>query len=214
MGIPGLRSFSWAFNVGGVGFFCIRRACWFLWKIKLHCFNVFVMCVWYLLVGSKGVGSKLFSERKVLTFSWYSRSCMMTTVLPLSAYVIIALFLSSLLCMFFTMCSCHLCILLMLWWVLCICESFLAVMMWYASWILGSSSLIACSVSRMRVVHCVSLDCWMQYCIPRFSSSCSSDVKLIFVRLIVQGRNICCWLRFSCLWFAAWRLSGFLFSLS
>ena len=56
MGMPGLSIFSWAFSVGEVGFFCIRRACWFLWKIKLHYFNVYVMCVWYLLVGSKGVG--------------------------------------------------------------------------------------------------------------------------------------------------------------
>ena len=96
MGMPGLWILSWAFSVGGVGLFCIRRECWFLWKIKLHCFSVFVMCAWYLLVGSEGVGSKLFSERKVLTFSWYSCSYMMTTVLPLSACVIIALFLSSL----------------------------------------------------------------------------------------------------------------------
>ena len=121
--MPGLWILSWAFSVGGVGFFCIRRVCWFLWKIKLHCLKVFVMCVLYLLVGSKGVCSK-FSERKVLNFSWYSCSCMMTTVLSLSVCVIIALFLSSLLCMFFGMCSCHLCFLLMLCWVLCICESF------------------------------------------------------------------------------------------
>jgi len=80
MEMPGLWIFRWAFSVGGVGFICVRRSCWFLWKIKLHCFNVFVMCVWYLLVGSEGVGSKLFSERKFLTFSWYSCSCMMTTV--------------------------------------------------------------------------------------------------------------------------------------
>jgi len=56
MGMPGLWIFSWAFSVGGFGFFCIRRTYWFLWKIKLHYFNVYVMCVWYLLVGSKGVG--------------------------------------------------------------------------------------------------------------------------------------------------------------
>ena len=36
MGMPGLWILSWAFSVGGAGFFCIRRACWFLWKIKLH----------------------------------------------------------------------------------------------------------------------------------------------------------------------------------
>jgi len=138
MGMPGLWIFSWVYSVGGVGFFCIRCACWFLWKIKLLCFNVFVICVWCLLVGSKGLSSKLFSERKVLTFSWYSSSCMMTRVLPLSACVIIALFFSSLLCMFFAMCSCRLCVLLILCWVLSICESFLTVMKRYAlgSWVL------------------------------------------------------------------------------
>lgn len=157
MGTPGLWIFNWAFNVGGVGFFCTRRVYWCLWQIRLHSFNVFVMSVCYLLVGSKGMGSKLFSERKVLTFSSYSCSCMMTTVLPLSSCVIIALFFSRLMRMFFMIRSCRLCVLLMLWWMLRICESFLAVMMQYASWILGSSSLIACYVSRMRVVHCVAL---------------------------------------------------------
>jgi len=59
----------------------------------------------------------------------------------------------------------------------------------YASWIVGSSSLIVCSVSRMRVFHCVSLDRCMQYCIPWFSSSCSSVVKLMCVRLMVRCRT-------------------------
>ena len=110
-------------------------------------------------------------------------------VFPLSACLIIVLFLSSLLCMFFAMCICRLCVLLMCW-LLRICESFLAVMKRYASWILGSSSLIAFSGSRMSVVRWVVVGCCMLYCIPWLNSS--SVVKLMFVRLWVRGWNVRC----------------------
>jgi len=67
-----------------------------------------------VFVGSVGMGSMLFSERKALVFSWYSCSYIMTVVFPLSARVTTTLFLLSLLCMFFAMCNCHLCVLLLL----------------------------------------------------------------------------------------------------
>jgi len=112
--IFGLWSFSCAFNVGGEGFFCVMCVCCFLGKIRSHCFNFLVMWVWYLFVGSVGMGSMLFSERKTLVFLWYSCSYIMTVVFPLSARVTIALFLPSLLCMFLAMCNYHLCVFLLL----------------------------------------------------------------------------------------------------
>jgi len=110
IGIFGLWSFSCAFSVGGAGFFCVMSVCCFLRKIRSHRFNFLVMWVWYLFVGSMGMGSMLFSERKALIFLWCSCSYIMTVVFPLSARVTTALFLLSLLCMFFAMCSCRLCL--------------------------------------------------------------------------------------------------------
>jgi len=107
IGLFVLWSFSCTFNVGGAGFFCVMCVCCFLRKIRLHCFSFLEMWVWYLFVGSVGMGSMLFSERKALIFLWYSCSYMLTVVFPLSACVIIALFLLSLLCMFFVMCNCR-----------------------------------------------------------------------------------------------------------
>ena len=53
----------------------------------------------------------------------------------------------------FAMCECLLCVTLELWLALCICFRFLVAMRRLASWNLGSSNFMACSVSRMKLVQ-------------------------------------------------------------
>ena len=60
-------------------------------------------------------GFEIFLREEGSNFLVVFVSCTMTTVLPLSASVIMALFLLSLLCMFFASCSCRLCVLSVLW---------------------------------------------------------------------------------------------------
>ena len=86
---------------------------------------------------------------------------MITRVLPLSACVIIALFTLILCWMFFVRYMCLLCVVLSLLRECCNCLSFLAASMRYASWLLVSTSLIACSVSTTRLVQLVLLVCCM-----------------------------------------------------
>jgi len=148
--VPGLWNFSCAFSVGGVWVFCVMYLMCCLGIIWLHCCAVFWIRIWSLLVGLFGRVWKLLSVRKVCTFLVYSCLYMITVALLLSARVIIAFSFASLWLMFF---SIYCCLLYVLWLVLYICVSFLAAIMRNALCSLVSSSPMAFSVSRMRLVQ-------------------------------------------------------------
>ena len=95
----------------------------------------------------------MFSVRKLCTFLLYSSVFMITIVLPLSARTIITFTVASLLFMSFMMYACLFCVALFWLLELKICFSFLVSSMRYGSCSLTSSSLMARSVSIIRLVQ-------------------------------------------------------------
>ena len=109
IGMSDLCSFSWAFSVGGNGFFWFRYIIFFLSMIRFHCCNVFCMSFWYLSVGSFWSEWKLLFVRNVCTFLEYSSEFMITIVLPLLASTSTAFSVTSLWFNFFIIYNCHFC---------------------------------------------------------------------------------------------------------
>jgi hypothetical protein len=98
---------------------------------------------------------KLFSVRKICTFLVYSSLFMITMFLPFSAQAIIVLVFSviSLLFMPYMMYACLFCVTLSWLFEMRICLSFLAAIMWNGFCNFMSSSLMARSVSIIRLVQ-------------------------------------------------------------
>ena len=114
-----------ALSVGGLGFLTFRYLLRSLLRMRLHCFMVCLICFWYLLVGFFGVAWKLLLARNVSILLWYSLVYIITRVLPLSAFVMIALFSLILCWMFLVRYICLLCFVLLLLRLCCNCLSFL-----------------------------------------------------------------------------------------
>ena len=91
IGIPVLCNFIWALRTGGECFFCVRNFICGLSMIELHSCIVLFISFWNFLVGSLVRVLKLLVVRNDCTLSAYPLESMITTVLPLSACVSIAL---------------------------------------------------------------------------------------------------------------------------
>ena len=52
IGLSGLCNFILSFSIGGVGFFCVRCFIFYLSRMRLRCWSVLCVSVWYFLVGS------------------------------------------------------------------------------------------------------------------------------------------------------------------
>jgi len=70
IGMLCLCSFSWAFIVGGDGFFWFRCFILCLSIIRLHCCNAFCMSFWYLLVGLFGANGNCCLLGMCVLFFW------------------------------------------------------------------------------------------------------------------------------------------------
>jgi len=184
MGWPGLCSLMWARRSRGWGFFWVRYFFCFLLAIRSLCCRVLVISFWYLSVGSFWTFWKLFSLRKLWTFSCIRQCIWWRMFYPYQLW----------LPLHFSFKVCYLCILgyvcrlaVTLWWLsdALICFSFLVAMIPNGACILLSSIIIACSVFVIRSVQYFFRGFSILYCSQLLSNANSSCENLMFVRLAV-----------------------------
>ena len=100
MGMFGLWVFIRALSRGALGYICVRNFCVILSIISGLFFMVFCTCFWNNVVESFWILVMLLFSRKLLTFSMHCSLSIRTSVLHLSAFIIVMLCCSSFLSSF------------------------------------------------------------------------------------------------------------------